>query len=104
MHTLVVFLASLIAIFLEFVVRKQYFPTWVTGFYIFIPFSLILSFLLYTAFSNRTESYLAIWVLFYTFNILMRIVCSTALLGEALTPNIVIGLVLVTLGAYLVRN
>ena len=104
MHLVVVFLASLIAILLEVVTRKGYFPTWLSGYYFFIPLSVLLSYLLYTAFGNKAEGYLAVWVLFYTLNVMMRTACSVGLLGEELTPNIIIGISLVMLGAYLVRN
>lgn len=103
-HFIVVFAASFIAILLEYVTRKHFFPTWIEGFYIFIPFSILLSFLLYTAFSNRDETYLGVWILFYTLNMFMRTTCSCTLLGEPLTANTVIGLILVTLGAFLVKQ
>ncbi len=96
------FLANLGAIALEYLYRLGFFSSFWKALPFILPVAIAIQFGLYGAFS-KAPSYLLAWAVFFTGNAILRSLVSFVLLNEPVEIVKILGLVLIGLGAYLIK-
>lgn len=94
--------ASASAVSLEYVFRARLFSSYLSGWWLFVPAGLIIQAMLFYSYRDAPK-FLVAWSVFFVVNIAGRIILSTVLLHEVFAPSMGIGLLLVVVGAVLIR-
>ena len=96
-------LANLAALTLEWIYRARVFPSWWDGWWVMLPLAAAVQVGLFYSFRSA-PSLLVAWSTFFLVNAALRLFLSYQVLKEPLTPGITLGLVLVIIGALLLRG